>query len=1137
MKKGDSAQTAQDRKRHKSAFLAALPSMAPHPTRTRSRAVLYGSIGAAPAAVLLAGFLLVLIWSFAEPESGLKLLLGIANVLRMLIPLLAFMGGFGAAGVLILMASKAGIRFASGDAPEGGRGILAALVATASFGLIGVGLSIWSGNGQLEILGLLLLVMPFVLSVAILGAAVDRREGRSSARVFGLIPLVAFVLLYASVVMGALTRSCRRGVEWLFGADLIQQYAAVHPALDRLDDLVRSASMVLLFAAIGIWCLMRKPWGKDQDEDSSESKSEDPPGLITRIWRAVCAFVRRLFGGQEEEEEEKETPGTPAFLDELLGSEDPPGWLGGTSSSPEPGRFFRRDREAVPRAEGTPFWRGLFGGKVPTVDQVRVLETLLGRREDLQVDENRPGVMPDMLLEGEFASGRTTALAAAAIASVVLRGQYTMILVPNRSADARIRELIAELLAWARLDGLIETTTLEGREELVSGSSKATDLPQILVGTISDVQHVFFEGRLANDGIRDLLAAIGVILVDDLLEFSDEHRRELPFVMQKIRMLQSSLRTWGQFVVVIPMLDRMATVRDHLARRLFSQVHPYESVRLRNWRALPGNVRVIPVDSVDRMSALAEIAGTVDPDWGRVVFVSAAESEEFESSAGARVEVVRKLSDLPTLAEKDRKEWVILIEDGHRSSRQLAARIDLSELGSKSVWVSLVSPGDSRDASDLQFVPLQVPTLGSSAAQGRWIRHAMEVIPHLAPMSPIDRTEWIQFGLPGVGEIQRVSSLDVIVPVFSLELDPPDAMGSISGAAMSGRRSMYHWVSVNQGAMKNASMLDPDREYRVALRAGNEVVVVGGEEPSEGRHGYWLSETGQAIGSSNQIDFAVADRLVHRHGSVEYAPSTMRIDQSGRVRVTAAAIGDDDRERAFCYPIWSGSWFLPRQEIGTEIIIVPRGVSGAGMRRLDLDDAGHVRRHVLRDLTWRASGLANGSGISMSLDLKPFRFTAGLSLLLVGSGLDQMQNEDLVFADQIAGGWGIGAGTADREYWPELTAALNHGLRAVAPGVEHLGRILVFRKGPVAQIALLEPWSSLGSLPELVDLVLRTETLRRRLGRKAQSVLSSLEGAGPVAAEYNGRLVRAAGFGVEGTLTGRPLALRDARAIVERIVD
>ena len=926
---GDQAGERSSRDR----YLKSLPRMASHPTLARSRALIFGVVAAAPALILILCFLIILIWSFAEPEAGLRLLLQVGTVLRLLIPLLVFMGGFGAAGLLIIMASKAGIRFAGADASEGGSGVLAALVATAILGAMGLGLSLWSNDGRLEILGHILLVMPFVISVALLGIAVDRIEGRSNWRIFGLIPLVIFVLMYLSVLMGTGTRFLVEVVTDFFGPELLLQY----PQLGDLDDLVRSSSLVLLFAAIAAYMVLRRPWSGDAGDEGREKEvHEAPKSFLSRI----IDFFSNLFRSGKDDAGDHATA-APAAIDRVLFGEEPPSWMAGSAQKIEATEFFGRTETPAPKVDEGSFWRGMFGGRTPTIDQVAALEALLGRGDDIQVDQDRPGVMPDLLLQGHFGSGRSTLLTSAAVASVVLRGQYALIIVPDRRAASRLLKTIEDQLRWAQLDGLISATSIQGREDLVS-ARQDVDLPQILVGTVADVQALFFEGRIANQETRRLLEAIGVVMVEDLLDFDDEDRLELPFILQKIRMLQASVRHWVQFLVVIPVMDRMPAVRDHLARRLFSQVHPFETMTLRNWNRLPDEVRVVPVADSGHAEAVSEICSDLPSERVRVMVVSArAETNLDGIPRRDSVVTVRSHADLDAAVSVDPIDWLVIIEDGHRGSRQLAAKIDLVRIAKQTIWISLVSPGFRSDAQDLQLVPHQVPILGASTAQGRWIRHAMEVVPNLEPMSPIDRTDWIQFGLPGVGQIPRIADDDLVVPVFELELDPPDSVGgSITGVSMSGRRGMYHWASVRPGASKTASMLDSDREYRVAIRNGNQVVVVGGEEPSAGRRGYWLTEDGQAIGSENQVDFAIADELELHHGETAFAPVALRLDEVGRIRITGSPVEAGQSDRAYRYPIWEGRWSLPEHELGSEIALVSRAAPGLGTRRVNLDDAG-----------------------------------------------------------------------------------------------------------------------------------------------------------------------------------------------------
>lgn len=1057
--------------------ISSLGGLAPHPSRSLGRALAYAAIGAMPAVALLVAFAVVVLWSFLEPAAGLRALLWIGDVLRGLSVLLAFMFGFGATGVLTLLASRGKLRFIDWNAESGLGGVVAGLTATVVFSVVGLGLILWSDDGRLEFVGHLLMVLPFLITLAVVILAAERAQGRRGLLTWGLIPLLGVGILYVSVIAGSGTRALASLIRRMFGQSLVDlQLTGV---LQNLDDVVRAIVAIALVSAVMMWAVIGLREKSSPSEEDSEGPGDQakPKSLLARVW----GWIGSLF---------KADPSDPSPAPEGAGwmvewfcgpsdSQDVPG----RADSPDPRLFFAIRGIPAALVRETGFWSALFPSGNVTEDQVRTLATLLGTEEISESGGEFIGVLPDVMIEVEPGSGESEFVAAAAVSVVMLRGQSVLLLAADRNACRVLDRTMRLVIEHAFLDGLVSVEVLADRDDLLASHS-SRDVPQIMVATVKDVQRIIFDPMGDRNNRKAVLAAMGLLLVHDLPRFDSEDRIQLPFVLHKIRLLQASYRSWVQLAVTTSSLEGLPRLRHDLRSRLFSPNNLGVNSLLRSWRPLPTSVIRVAGPGAEPLSAAIHAAQRLLPDWGTLIIVQPGigelEAESIrtriqaacESESTLRVEVFGSVDAMNDAVLAEPVPWVVLVEDGTRAGREIASQVDWQRWGDRCIWVG-IEGHDGMGDSDASL--LHVPVIGSSLAQGAWLPHAVEICRELLSDSPIKRNDWVQFGLPEVGAIPRLGTGagdEVVVEAFRLECDPPDSAGALIDASHERGGGVFPWVSVRPGSCSSVADLDPGREYALRLIPPGDVVVVAGAPPAHGRLGYWMID-GQAMGASNMIDLAVASEFIFRRGSGAYVPESFALDPQGRVRIQARSVGHRIPPSAGRHPVWSLSVVMSPEELGgsrfKSVATHARGVD-----RCDLFRADNISRATV-PITLGLRELLSDQGIADRPELVDFECRMGLTALTLGwSEASKLSSDSLGW---MAGHWESGPGAPNRRLSPELTAALAFGLRRRAPGAERLGRLVAFDTDRGPMLLLLEPWSAIGSLSALVEVVLETEPI------------------------------------------------------------
>ncbi len=1095
-------------------LLSELPDTSSHPSTLGRRARPYAYAAATPAVIFIVGFVILLAWSFLDPEAGIRMLLRIGMFLEFLVPLLGFFAGFAASGLLILLASKAAVRF-RGIKDEDNRGVALIAICALLAGVFGMLLINYSGDGRIEIFGHVLMVLPFVGTIAAFVLVAERRARRPLWRLAGGLPLIVFGLLYLSVLTGSGTRWVTEQLESRIG-----------PVLDRLsqdgllgdlDHTVRALTAVVCFAGLGIWAILWRPWAPEQDEAREEPR-KGLVGTIVAMLLAPFRWLMRVLGLGESETEEVEVPQSYAWLTSVVTEElrDRP-WFqpgGAMEVDSDPLRFIGAD-SGISEADRHEVWGSLFLDAPVSSDQVQALEEFIGVGVTGLERSRRPGVLPDVLMEGADGSGGLETLAAAAVATVLLRGQASMLLVPNDATLTHMQTRIDEILEYNLVDGLVRCGNLRGRKGI---SNEEATVPQILVARLEDLESAFFDNSLDDGDRRTLLGGFGGIFVAGLMEFEPSERIEIAFVLHKFRILHMSLRSWVQSMVLTAPMPDMPGALDAMAGTLFSKIQSHRGVSLRRrWAPATRVVASVRSDEFPThfSAAAAEFMRNIDPAWARVVvvlhgiggeharlLVEAIRGGLTEEQRTVRIDVVGSAAEFEAIDDLEERPWILVIEDGTPASMRLASSLDLGRLGSRIAWATLTSGRDGRRRMPHahQFV---VPVLGGSTMQGLWIRHAATLIELLEPQAPIERSDWGQFGLPRNGEIPtfdelRAESLEgpedgrfvgiEAVPGFELRCDrrdrDPDAVRGASSGIDDG--NIWSWIARprSAGAARGLT-LDTERDHRlVLLSGGTRIAAVSAAEPI-GRIATWHSDAVD-IPWRRPFDLARESRFLKWFEGRFFAPETLARDAEKRVRIEARSYPPTHLKEALQHPIWKGG-----VDLTVHSVVEERHARGFGLKKGRLIEFRAKGRNRLRarPVSWALQGLVSDEGGLLPVELASFEYLGGASALC----LDTYDGEKVSEEGLPGGVWSTSDQRSDRIFDPLLSAAVQHALEKRAPGVDRLGRLLVFHlEGRGTVLLIVEPWDSMKTVAGVMSVVLAEDALRRRLCRDIQVALERI---------------------------------------------
>ena len=1012
--------------------------------------------------------------------------------------------------LLIVLASAAHMRF---DLKRGFRaGPFVVLMLAVGFAIVWVGKADWSMGYAVPVKSAchFLLIFPYKYSVGWLASKSAKRNNPQSQRARSFVSAALWALLIVSLGLGEVAGWIQLQIESI---PIVQRIIPPGPEIGEFVTAVLSLAVLALIGVCEIIRLDRRY------RIPSEKKYK-----IARWFDAVMDLVFGRSDYEEEDQEERavEIPEAPLMVTNSISEieEDTgktPDWaaLNPAAFGESSAKSFFADSYKKYHSAKSAFrqdnWSTLFGVNRPTTNQNRAIDALF-----------RADSSPDLQVEGDRGTGKTTVCLAAAVGSVLLRREHVAFFVHSRSEIKEVLDRLKKILHDANLDGMISAARLDG--EILERLRNSKQLPHIQVGTISDFQLVYFDSSIPAS-IRGFgLRKFGMMILDGLAEFSPDERVEAPFVLQKVRLLQKSARSDVQFLVTTLDNKDFPALQNYIWRRLVSPVDSSARViRLDRFSPPPESVqRVSMVDILHHRDAVVDLCRGVDSAWGQIVVVRPdladieVEQEQYTkdfAAAGANVDIKVVRSGLPfVLGNQVQKEWMVVVDDGTPKSREVALSLNWKPFANRMKYLTFA--GRYTPANPHRHVTV----VGSSASQGRWLPHLSQLCEILSPDSPIERDTWVQFGLPPVGAVSpRDETEQVVHNTLRLRIDPPDldTRANRASSTLQGG-SIFPWVSVVGDRSLGIADYSQTAGCRLVVADDpTELVVVKGKDADPKRIAEWRV-SGQGLLTNNHVDLASVSQFELRTESASYTPRSISVDSSrGSNRVIIEA--DDMRtENGFRFPAWE---WKAQFDFSKGVHFHERSTARPSTQWFEVrNDEFRSTRWMHYTNTWKLNALYRAQSRE-PLPVRDVEFDAECGVTFINFNLDQpYSSEEFIQAVSNWSNWSTR--TTDLPFVPRMsvptprplaqdpiepredldipnpvqhsslldpdaflflpvvTGVLSGSFFRIAQGAEDLGRILAFRnpRGGIT-LLVLETWSNLGSLGEVFELFLNDRPL------------------------------------------------------------
>lgn len=875
----------------------------------------------------------------------------------------------------------------------------------------------------------------------------------------------------------------------------------------------------------------------------------------------------RPVGGDGDGVHGGQTDAAPA--PKAAGGDSPPEWIGTLKDIVDPHgecgdwqatRF--GPGETSPTFAGPESFSEFFAGIAPSADQVSAFRRVHDRCvQSLGANRDGPGRLQpssDVLIEGPAGSGRTATAAALIVNSIVMRGHTVLVLVPDRgkvgSTIRRIRRSaegcgvgwflnIGDLTRegsepWTSpgkgtspeptkpsssrsADGLPASMSLDDQRRRNEDNRRLAALersrvapdstPDVLVGTMSEFEQLFFSGSTDYSRLRAVLCRIGLVVVEDLDLLDIRHRIHLPSMLNKVRLVLASEGLQAQTVVVAPQLHDVC--RAFVSGRLLAGKERIEPCRLRPFRLPeetqePWQLTLRPRERGPRqVLALVEQCAKVRAQSGADVWVYAPRMPEEErrelaasidSAGSGSVKVVADLDELDDSESGNLGAVFHAATDCHGASLAIRSR------ACQEIVVVTILPAGMPTLEEEPVKSLLV--LPHRASKALFASHFRSAARFLRRLRPIHRDFWSGLGLEPAGELRVGQGSDHALPLASIDddrsvqLDPPDLL-----VVQAGRRGAWPWATLSMdGAAgsdgSDAAPAPAPVDIDGLLESSRSIEVLPGVYKfspidrrcgqdgltgvSERRHAEWVSD---ADGHSIALDdLAYRSRFVLERGSSQFIPLAMlenagqdrgKIDIRGRLwmeRVSdagQASLGVMDVSD-LCIP----DGFVPQCSLQSAMPQVRLVDMRLDSQRMGRDrDAAYSREKVLdptlqrQFATFRIAAIADESGGLRGL--RPpisIRYEAHTFFVLFGFPQDELEPDRL--KPLLCGQW------RGRELEPVLGLACAFAFRRLAPGLDRMARFVGFRvPGTGAEcrfgLMVVEPATTRRSAQQLVDWV------------------------------------------------------------------
>lgn len=800
-----------------------------------------------------------------------------------------------------------------------------------------------------------------------------------------------------------------------WAARYIPWYAAIDRPFLGTVGLVPVAFVI--FAVWQLWpAALRAPDGRNDRQGSVPAEHKPSWG------QRVVKFFRWLFGLSEPVAASSPVP--PAWLNELFQGLGQSGLAEPVELPPEE-TSVTSSRADLSR---------LFGGHVPTVDQVEVFERFRSyHRRLVEGGDDNKEQSADLLVVGHPGSGKTTSLTACAVYAALVRGQRVLFLVPTLLRQDAILERIEVFLRELSLHYYVKAAAL-GDERVVRWIQGTEPLPQILVGTVSTAErhlYAFRGSRGELPVLQRLLHLCELVVVDDFLDLEDAERSHLPFLLDKQRLL---LAGEGLSLQVLISCGKLTSLGEEiLGKRLFT-VREFDPTRNVIATKPPAGARAWRV----RLET-ADVPGTVDAmvEWclehglDVVLFHRGIDEDERRRQEAAlavkgqgRVAVLSDL-DRPLAGISPLEVDAIFYQEAIHEDLCLALR---RHAGHDETVIFNITPRGAEKRPN----PAVVPVVANRATSPMMAEHLQSVARLLRPWTPIHARVWERLGLePSVlpvwePEVRRAS------PWFDVDVWHEEEY----------RRELWAYVCLGEPwerchAVQVAELPDSSwGVYTLASRSRIGVGCAGMEQnaevskfnPRRGRRAAWFD------GEFELADVGKTD-LAHQHqlrllwGRRSVVLRTLQQKADGSVRLLGDVWHGNGVDRYL--PVYDLRWVVPEGCLAAHFW----GGPGDGLQWFEL----HGEDDEI-PVTARIVGQMSEYGQVTSLSPVEFQYEARVSGLILGP--KAIGDPGRAIGGVAAGDWATNS--ENRRFSPALTGALNFALGRKAPGLQYFVRVVGF---------------------------------------------------------------------------------------------
>lgn len=1032
---------------------------------------------------------------------------------------IVFAIGFGICGLMIVLAERTKML-------KNTRGVLdkntiwwIVLGAASLIGIVGVFVILNTSSARTDFVVQVLLVGPLLFTLLILGPVLDLLQQKKPSKkiLFWIGGAFASVLITAFVA-AVVTNASESIQEWFNNPDpkfgISDDFWHEHNLdkfftlgrdniSNRLGDLFRS-----ILIAFNMFFLVN--WFLWDHAEKTKKKKDKKPGILSRLRSIFKNNEKKSLEdeeGQKVLEEIDELKWVEKLVDSINAGEIPCC----TNATVE--KRTKEDLEKLKSSElnSSSQYKMFFEGYSLSHDQEKVLDQFLaGTQWDFaNIHSGDPIInIADLLVRGSEGSGRTKWLLAAALCSATQLQRVLLICETEINADdmyLRLKDLLRDTIPG--VDNIISCRRLAGEDSSLQAElmvpEKVRRLPDILVATQEELETTFFNHSGTVSGSKkELIQSISTILVNKLDLFAPDNQYSLPFLLGKIRLINSMDSPIKTAVLVPSSWDE--PVYKMLKERLFSPIIEPIDETLGVFDSPVDKEVCIEVSNL--AEAYLEIAEHLKSMDVFVIIVRALEGsklddyrEKVESRSGNLEQLIivgtlgklRKNEDLrQQIAEKNCCVLVVRSESSE-SITTLSLPNDLDTV--------VIHLGEKEQGKPMPIFPM-------NDAEGMVATEVMNCLPYFNINDESPRSNWTQFGVPKRNELKSDEDGMEYVDGIVLKCNPREDRELADNITSDICLHEYeeHFIKADLNSNTYQLVIKEDKTSVVISRTPKKQK----DDKKNLRLTHWFAR-GVEI-ENNVLDLAFADEILMKYKAKLFLPSSINEDKMKQARIDAFSADDlnqDPLDTDSYMPIWDGCIHPPGEN--TKLQFASIGLNAEVYNWINLIDK-KTDRHKTVNVDWQLLGHypARG-GATLLTDSITFSYTAKCSILLLGESTSIPNKEEL-----LGDGWNLegnliqiddrgSPATSDeqtrkisREFWPEMTAALMAGIHSVAKGLSKRGRILAFHRPDepsLIEVVIIELPEYFGTHEEQLAVLFKSNQLRDIFFNKVEEQLKRFE--------------------------------------------